>query len=503
LEQSKNHHLRLEGKNKKKEMSLARKASIFTISRAVTIIAQLAGIIILTRSLPKEIYGQLQYMLTIYATIQVFGQLGLPDSVFYFFEKLPSGKRKSIAQLISKTLGWLAVAGSLILLVVGWATTLKDGYTDVHPLIWMFMVLLVLELPTIPLPNVLIALDKTKSAAWFNILIGLAQFLAMTLPLLTADPLPNIVLGLVLYGVLRLCASAFLFHKNFKDEPAEPLPKGFLKELLNYSVPLSLAQLFWGLNRQVDKFVVQAFLPVAVLAEYANGAYELPIVPTIAYSVAAVMMPNLVSHHLKGEQGPLLELWLKSIRKVTIIVLPLVVFFVMAAKEFMVLMFGEAYVNSAIPFQIYTFILLQRVASYSNMQKALGSTKEITRGAVYLFSINAILCIPLLLWFGVAGPPLASVVAQTFTWWYALNVIRKLIGVKFTEVFPFRFYGKALLISALAALPFYFMKNQWDLPVGLAFPVLAVGYFSTYGILARATNVIGKEDVERIFRKKK
>ncbi|MEZ4932752.1 MAG: hypothetical protein R2788_11595 [Saprospiraceae bacterium] len=98
---------------------------------------------------------------------------------------------------------------------------------------------------------------------------------------------------------------------------------------------------------------------------------------------------------------------------------------------------------------------------------------------------------------------LASVVAQTFSWWYALNVIRKLMGVKFKEVFPFRFYGKTLLVAAAAALPFYFLKQTWDLPAGVAFGVLAISYLLTYLLLARMANVIAKEDVKRIFGKKK
>ncbi len=51
----------------KKGLSLARKAGIFTISRAVTIVAQLLAIVILTRSLPKEDYAVVSFLLVIWA----------------------------------------------------------------------------------------------------------------------------------------------------------------------------------------------------------------------------------------------------------------------------------------------------------------------------------------------------------------------------------------------------------------------------------------------------
>lgn len=483
-------------------MSLARKAGLFTLSRAVAIVAQVGAMAILSRALDKEtVYSQLQYLLLLYGTAQVFGQLGLPDSVFYFFEKYPPEKRKSIARYISGILMWSAIGSAFVLLAIGWFGTADPSYDKARPLLWLFMGLIVLELPTVPVPNVLIALDKAKSAAWFNLFVGLSQFLAMTLPLLTPAPLGWIAVGLFVYGLLRMIVSAIIFYVNFKQEVVLPLPVGFLKELLYYAVPLSLAQLFWSLNRLVDKYVVKEFLPPATYAEYSNGAWELPIIPTIAYSVAAVMMPKMVGHYLKGETGPLLQLWLLSIKKVTVIVLPLVFVFLLGATEFIVMLYGKEYKNAAIPFFIYTFILLQRVASYSNMQKALNSTKEITRSAIYLFSINAVLVIPFVLWLGVIGPPLASVVAQTFSWWYALHIISHLMGVKFKEVFPFRFYGKTLLVAVAAALPFYFLKQQWNLPAGAAFAVLAIGFLLTYLLLARLTNVIGKEDWERILKK--
>ncbi len=486
----------------KKTTSLARKAGIFTISRAVSIAAQLSAMIILSRSLPKEVYAQLQYLLLIYGTAQVVGQLGLPDSIFYFFEKYPPEKRRSLARYISRILMYTALGAALILFAIGWWGTADAAYADARPVLWMFMALVVLELPTVPVPNVLIALDKATRAAAFNIFVGLTQFCAMTLPLLTGDRLYWIAVGLLCYGMLRLLVSAFLLRQNFAGQQLLPLPERFLRELLWYSVPLSLAQLFWTLNRQVDKYVVKEFLSAQHYAEYSNGAWELPIIPTIAYSVAAVMMPQMVSYFLKKDINSLLELWLKSIKKVSVIVLPLVVFFLLASEEFVVMLFSEKYKASALPFFIYTFILLQRVASYSNMQKALDVTREVTLGAIYLFAINALLVVPFVLWLGMAGPPLASVVAQTFAWWYALNVIRKRLGVRFAEVFPFGFYGKTLLLAFVAAVPFYLLKQSWSLSPAVAFGALALGFFPLFFVIGRLFNVISAEDVKRLLRQK-
>ncbi len=483
----------------RKPMSLAGKAGVFTLSKAVTILTQMFAGIIITHVLSEADAGIVFYLvLLLYGTAVTFGQLGLPDSVFYFFEKLPANSKKSFSLLLSKTLLKMAFVAAAIMLAIGWVGSSKAGFEEVRTLIWAIMAMLIFELPTMPLPNILIALDKAKTAAWLNIFIGVSQFAVMTLPLLLPDPVAVIPFALLAYSILRMAVSAILFQHLFKNEPQIKLPAGTLKEVFHYSVPLSLAQIFWTLNRQVDKYAVQWFLP-AFFTVYSAGALEIPIIPTIAMTVSSVMMTQFVLHHLRGEKEQLLALWNKSIQKISVIVLPLVMVLMVAAEELIALFYPPNYADAVIPFRIYTFILLQRVASYSNMQKALGSTAPITRSAIYLFVINAALSVPLVFWLGMSGPPLAALIANAFAWWYALRNIQQLLQVRFQEVFPFGFYAKALGVAALAGVPVFLLKMMVELPEYLGFFVLAACYFPIYIVLARTTGIIEEADWKRLF----
>jgi len=484
-----------------KQMSLAGKAGIFTISKAITIITQLVVVVVISHLLTVQDNNVISYLvLGLYASALAFGQLGLPDSVFFFFEKMPASKHKAFLLLLAKMLLGLAFVAALIMLAVSWVGATREGFGEIRSLVWVMMAMLLFELPTTPLPNALIALDRTKAAAWFNIFTGFGQFAAMTLPLLLPDPVAAIPFGLLGYGFLRLLASALIFQSLFKNTPSEKLPKGIAKEVLRYSVPLSLAQIFWTLNKAVDKQVIQWMMP-SIYAIYDRGAIELPIIPTIAYTVSAVMMTQLVGHHLRGEREALLGLWYKSVEKVSVIVLPLVMIFLVAAEEFIALLLPESYADAVIPFRIYTFILLQRVASYSNMQKALGATAPITHAAIYMFLINAVLCVPLVKLFGIAGPPLAMLAANVFSWWYALRNIQQLLKIRFREVFPFGFYLKALGVAALAAVPVFGLKMAVDLPRYAGFFILVACYLPIYLMLARATGIIEEADWRRLMKK--
>lgn len=451
----------------------------------------MASIIVLTRILSKENFGLLSFLLLAYSTVITLAQLGLPESIFYFFERVPKESRKSLALLTGKTLFIIGIGASVILIVLTFLAPLW-GF-NVKGLFLPLILLALLELPTIPMPNILIALDQVKEAAYLNIIASLSQFTALIVPALLGQPLSVIVFCLLGYGLIRFGLSAYLFLKNFQQEGG-PLPSGMVREQFRYSIPLGFAQILWGLNRQIDKYIVAAFLPVAVYAEYVVGSWEIPLIPVIAYSVASVMMPQLVASHIKGEKDEILSLWFKAIHKVSILVLPLTVLFFLVAEEFIAVVFSENYIRAAVPFRIYTLILLQRVAAYSAMLKALGDTRAISYSAIYLVLINLVLSIPLVIWLGIAGPATATLIANIFTWGYALMKIRNALGVTLGEVFPFRFYGKTLFTSVFSAFPVLILKFYIITSNQVSLVWMPITYLFIYAFFSKITGVVKKGD---------
>ncbi len=461
------------------------------VSRAVTIGLQLAIFAILTRILSTDDFATVAFSLLLYSTVLDLSQLGLPDSIFYFFERVNRAARKSFALATARTLFLLSLAGATVIGVVGTLAVWR-GY-EVKGLIIPLAVLVLLELPTLPLPNILIAVNKARQAAWINIIFGLAQFSAVALPGLAGRSVTTIIYCLLVYGILRFVVSCLIFFRTF-PVAGEKLPAGMVREQLRYSVPLSFAQILWKLNRQIDKYFIAAFLSKATFAVYTVGAWEIPFIPAIAYSVAAVMMPTFVSLHLKQAKVELLVLWKRTIEKVSIVVLPAVVLALIAAEELITLLFTADYAGAALPFRIYTAIIIQRVAAYSSLQKAIGETKVITLSAIYLLVINLALTFPLVLWLGIAGPPLATLIANLFTWGYALTKIKQALQVTLAEVFPFASYIKTMFVAIVAGIPVLLVKLGSSLPASEILLLMAVSYFVSYFALASVSGVVARED---------
>lgn len=475
---------------------VAQKASIIVVSRAITIVTQLLALMILTRLLSKENFSLISFLLLTYSTVLTVCQLGLPDSIFYFFGKIERESQKALVLQTTKALFVISLFGAFIILIIQFSASLWG--TELKGLLWPFMLLVVLELPTMPMPNILIAIGRTKDAGLLNIFIGLTQFCALILPLSAGYSIAFVVYSLLGYGMARFLFSGYLFLKYFKNKSTK-LRKGSLRAQFRYAIPVSIAQILWGLNRQIDKYVVKFLFPTVVFAEYVVGAWEIPLIPTIAYSVASVMMPQFVSFYLKDQKADLLALWRKSIQKVSIIVLPLVVLFLIVAEEFIVILASEKYIGATLPFRIYTFIIFQRVAAYSSIMKAIDDTKTITRSAIYLLIINVVLNIPLAFLLGIAGPPLATLIANFFTWGYSLNKIKTKLNVTLSEVFPFPFYFRTLLTAAAAAVPVLFLKYQLIFSYPVKLVLLTTSYFVAYTILANLSGVVKKEDWRKLL----
>ncbi len=146
-----------------------------------------------------------------------FGQLGLPDSIFYFFEKLPINTRKGFARLIAKTLSRLSFVGVLVMFGIGWFTAMQEGFESIRSLIWLVMALLIFELPTIPLPNVLIftkhqgvkgfsGIETTCGSSAFSLSLRSSLFTTFLIPMYMSVPCPC---GSVSSLVMKFCDHSY------------------------------------------------------------------------------------------------------------------------------------------------------------------------------------------------------------------------------------------------------------------------------------------------------
>jgi O-antigen/teichoic acid export membrane protein len=299
--------------------------------------------------------------------------------------------------------------------------------------------------------------------------------------------------SLAAVGLLRLVAYGLLARGRFP--PAGRWLRGdAILEVVVLALPLGAAAIVSTLNAQIDRYVVGRLLGAAAFAEYGIGSIEVPLVPLVPYAVGATLAPHYVRLYAEGRRDDLLALWHAAVRKTTLVVVPLATLFLAMAEEVVEIVAGPAYARAAIPFRLYTLLLLHRVADFGALMQATGDSRTILLASLIALAGNALLTYPATAGLGYAGAAAATVVATVpaiaFFW---ARLCRRL-GVPFRRLLPWRFTFATLALSAAAAaLARFASLGLGSAPLRLAAASLV--FVAVTVAAGRAARLLSKEDL--------
>ena len=137
----------------------------------------------------------------------------------------------------------------------------------------------------------------------------------------------------MIYYVLEFIVLSLLIYRPFRTVPLD-LKKQNILEQLKFTVPIGLSSVVGAFSRQIDKLIISGYFTSREYAIYANGAMELPLARILNAAVMSVLMPELVVLYNQGEYQKMLALWHRSIRKVSLIILLVMVFLFIFARSF-------------------------------------------------------------------------------------------------------------------------------------------------------------------------
>ncbi len=478
----------------KKESGLSEKAGVVVFARIVTTVIDLAIVIATIQILSKTDFAIIGYLLMIHEIARNLATLGFPESVFYYFERLGGSARKGFVIQTTAILGATGlISGLFILLISFFAPSLLSAWepesVETIQYLLPFMALVaILEIPTWPVTNVLLAIDRQKDSAWYEMLTSLLTFGLLVGPLALGYGLEIAVYGLVLYAIIRFIGS-WIWMKIVLPEGRLSDSEISIKEQSNFSLPLGLSSLVNKINRYVDKFIVSIMLPAAAYAEYTIGAQEVPIIRVIPFAVGSVLISRYVSFEMESKRDELLELWYKGVEKVSLLVIPLTVMSIVIASDLISLIAeseGTDYQNAILPFQIYNLIVLMRVTHYGSILQAFGDTKGVFYLSLNLVAANIILTVPFTMMFGIVGTAAATLIANMYNWIITLKRIGTHMKLPARKVLPFPFYFKVLGTSIMVAAPVWFFRVNY-----IADERIIVGLLTSIGVFLLLFSIAG------------
>ena len=471
-----------------------RKAGLIFFGRLIQGIGQLAMAAILVHILDKQSFAVLAFLLLLYATVSSLVVMAMPENVLFFLPQQSPEQRKATSWQIVRILGLLGLVAAALILACRLLPDLV--FADVpraalySPLIAAYALF---DVPALMLPNLLIAEEKHRWASWVSIFQSIGQVLSMLVPCLLGLPLWAPFAALLGYGVLHLLGLLLALHLLYRGVKAQPSSVS-LREHFSFALPLGLSGIVGQLTRQFDKYCALYVIGVFAFTDYSVGAWEIPLVTVLPFSIGAAIVPILVRSFADGRPRDALAAWKSTIPKTSLLVVPIAFVFMICADDFVAVVFGSAYAAAALPLRLYTFILLHRVVEYGAIMRAAGDTKAVFHCSLILFFSNIVVSVPAAYTIGFIGPALGTVLANVPSFLYALHRIARATKSSWRDVFPWGEYGKILGIAVLVALPAVAFRLLVSLPAGADLAVVASGYLLLFGLVATLAGAIRRAD---------
>jgi O-antigen/teichoic acid export membrane protein len=468
----------------------SKEAGIYVYSRLAASLLMVGVLAVIGRTSTQEERTYIIALITVYETAVALGSLGLADVVLYYVGRTPE-KAAHIVRQASLLLLYVSVPAIVIACVAG-----QLAFDLGSALPWLAIALLV-ELPTQPAVNQLLAVKRAGLAS--ALYIGFAFFrpIAVLVPVLTGLGLEWIPVFVAILSVTRLFAHIAIVRRIFTIPAHEPkrawISRQALYDMFFFSLPAGMAVLGGKLNPQIDKYVVGLYDETA-LGLYGFAAWELPLVTMIPYAIGAVMQARYSKLFMEGKHETMRLLWLQTIRKTQVIVLPLAMMFIALAEETMVVVFGPEQRAAAPIFQIFTLTMLQRVTAYGPMLQSIGETRALYVTNTLLLVTNLVLCYPFTIWFGMNGAAISTVVATVppllFTLWRIKGGLRTTWG----GVMPWAHYVATLSLASVLALALWYARDYFPERPGARLGLGALGYVIVFFTIARVTRLVNRED---------
>ena len=485
------------------ERRLSQQVGVVVAARITSTLVDISTAVATARLLSKTDFAVLSYLLILYQVLRYLAMMGFPDSVFYFFERLSGSARRAFClQTFLVLAATAAGAGGLLLLSSHAVPHLVSGdwtggnVQDLQRFLPWLALVAVLEIPTWPAMNVLLASGRHRHAALYEVLFSVLTFAGLIGPLALGYSLRYALIGLAVYAAVRLIVSVTWVWLVLPATTLRPRP-GLLGEQIRFAIPLGSSLLVNRMNRYADKFVVGAMLTPAALAEYNIASQEIPLVAVLPYAVGTVLITRYVRLVKDDRRQELLELWYKGIRKMSLFVVPITVLLIAIAPEAIPLIFGRENYEAAIrPFQICTTVLLLRVASFSSILQSFGDTRAVLWVALSRFAGNVALTIPFTLWWGTVGTAGATALASFLNLFHILAILSRHMQLPAHRVLPFGYYGKVLAVALASAGATWGLRLLRVLPLEEVprMGATVVAYGVVFLVVGSVTGVISRED---------
>ncbi|MBI3139763.1 MAG: oligosaccharide flippase family protein [Sphingobacteriales bacterium] len=412
------------------------KVLVFSLAQVITLVINFFVSPYLSRALPKSEYSAFNQVIVIIGLAAVLFSFGIQSVVFLFFSRKDPEQR----QTISTIQFFILCLGALSALCLWLFTYAASGLFD-NPQIPGYLRACAPAVFFTFLNNYLISVlvfnSRTKQVAFLAVT---TSFFTVTFLYLSLNRWHSVSLALFFSQVaapLLSLLTAFFLARRFLLLQIRPDWPSVLR-IFKVSGPLYITSLLGSSYLYFSAFFVIFILGDINYANYRNGAVEIPFISTVAFSVSAILLPDLNKYFHEGNLAAALELKKKIINQCIFLLYPVIVFFIVYHYEFIVSYFSMKYAESAIVFAIYSCTCFIRINDYQDVLITAGKSAYILKANIIYFLTNIASVVLLGLLFGIKGVAVAASLSVFVLAYILLRKDAAIFGVNLLTFFKLK-----------------------------------------------------------------
>jgi O-antigen/teichoic acid export membrane protein len=469
---------------KAEEFSLTQNAGLVGIAKFVNILGLLAASMILTRLLSRSEYGNYEQVWLVYNSFVPLIGIGLSSSIYYFAAR---EDRRAVYSSAIASATVVGVFSGVVLAVFAPAIAHWFGADVLTKYIRIFALYAVLSSPSLMFESIFVTERKVGLLLAGNIMLAVLFALSILSAALFFHSLTVVFVSIAVVGAVKTLYLLFFLIRARKFLFGRLSP--VLKAELFFALPILVSGIAGTISKQVDRYLVSFFFTPDKFAIYAIGSKELPMIGVITGAASAVLFP-VFSELGSGEgRGKFIEIWRNSVSKTGFFLLPLMVFLLFAANDFMSFFFGPKYVVSAGIFRIFLLLLPLRLAFYSQALLSLGKQKFYMYSAVAEMFLGGLASYFFLRIYGLEGAAVGKVLVTYVEVIVLVGMLASLLGTNVVALFPWKKLFKLVLISAVGLIPLLLIRQLFG-NVYLRFIAECVVFGGVFGAIALATKSV-------------
>lgn len=448
----------------KQKNSLGGDALRLTLSKIITLCISMACTMLLSRFRTVEEYGTYSQLLLVVNLFSSLFMLGLPNSINYFLARAESNQERQKFLSVYYTLSTLLSV--IIGAVLSFSIPLIEAYfknQTLRSFLYFFAIYPWANVISSSVENILIVYQKTRFMMVYRI-VNSVCLLGTVLVTQWMGWGFSAYMRLYLFVFCLFAISVYVIAAKLGGSIQFSLDKTWIRAIFTFSLPIGLASVVGTLNVEIDKLLIGRLMDTETMAIYTNAARELPVT-IVASSITAVLLPKVTRMLKNNDAHGAVSLW-GNATELSLALIALIVAGVFTyAEDVMTLLYSAKYLSGLSVFRVYTLVLLLRCTYFGMILNAKGKSKSILYSSIASLGLNVILNPLFFLWLGMVGPAIATIVSMTIVLTAQLIFSAKYIEISFWQIFPWKRLGQVLLINAVFAFCFSWLK--YVLPLDL------------------------------------